>query len=221
MTKQFIMSCFAFLFISVIVSAQINKGAFLLGGELSHYDSKTTSSPDLPVNTAHSSGLDISFGRAFSENMVYGIRVEYFPSSNKNFFNGSMWMNTKYAQFGAGLFARSYRLLAKDLYFFAEAGINYLGYSQVLEDTLGNRLGKVTQSGVLMYLTPGVSYRIYRSLYLEILIPNLFSASYVVTKDHENAAMQKQFIANTSLNTSGLDFLGVGFHLLLQKKKSG
>ena len=68
-------------------------------------------------------------------------------------------------------------------------------------------------------MTPGLSYKILNKLHLEIIIPNIISIQYAVTKDETPTmkAKQNQFLFNSSLNSTGggLNFIGIGFHFIL------
>jgi len=128
-----------------------------------------------------------------------------------------MFVNTEVHFYSPGLFYRHYKTLGKDFYFFLEAGISYLHWKQVSTDTPGTNVLTATQSGGQFTVTPGIFYRLYKRLHLELIVPNLVTLQYAATTEVMPAETikQKQFLANTSLNANSTIFLGVGFHFIL------
>ncbi|MDE3212562.1 MAG: hypothetical protein KGM98_04950 [Bacteroidota bacterium] len=197
---------------------QIHTNSILLGGQISYYSTHINYSGYPPDQKSTSAVFDISAGIALKENNVYGVNLTFSPSNNANSYNGINYVSTKANQYGLGVFDRKYRKLARDFYFFAEMGGQYLYSKQTTTDTSGVKLETARQSGGRIYVTPGLSYRILNKLYLEITIPDILNLQYTITKNETPAynSKQSQFLFNSSLNSNGgLGFLGVGFHLIL------
>ena len=135
----------------------------------------------------------------------------------KDFYNNGIPVDLDSKQFNIGVFNRQYKKLAKDFYFFAESGLTYNNIKQVYSDSNGVKQGTAKQWGAQLNLTPGISYRILNKLHLEITIPNILLVQYVKTTDKSGfvPVAEKSFVFSTSLNSSALSNLGVGFHFIL------
>ena len=204
-----------FLSCSFFLHAQITKGAILLGGQI-YYSATTYDYPFQKESKNNSANFNISAGKAFKENTVFGINFTYNPSSVSNYYNGNGLIDATVRSYNFGVFYRQYKKLAKDLYFFAEFSVAYVTAKQIEKDTAGTTLETVMQSGGKLGLTPGISYKIWNKLHLEILIPNIADVQDIKTSDqtHAYSSAQHQFLFNTSLNNSGFNFLGVGFKFI-------
>ena len=208
-----LLSCLVFFF----TKGQITKGSILLGGQISYQNNNFDYSGNQPDQKNNSAIFNISIGKAAQENNVYGLNLSYSPANFQNYYNGITFVSSKVNQYTFGVFNRRYKLLAKDFYFFTEFGLGYTYGKQSNTDTFGAELETIKQSTVQFYLTPGLSYKILNKLYLEILIPDIVTIRYMVSKDEtpNQSTTQKSFVFNSSLNsTGGLSFLGVGFHFI-------
>lgn len=199
--------------------SQINEKAILLGGQLYYQSDKINySNSNIDQNT-HIGNFQLSVGRAFKKNRVYGILAFYSPYKVENDYSNSIFLNRKGTNFGFGLYARNYYQLAKKFYFFCELGATYLNGMQKYKDTTGLTLETIKQSGGKLSLTPGLCYNIWKKLQLEILIPDLITVQYLATKDQTTTqtSNRKQFLFNTSLSSlnNSLSVLGIGFHFIL------
>jgi hypothetical protein len=199
------------------LNAQIIKGSILLGGQIFYYNSNINYGTTQPNQKNKSGDFNISAGKALKENSVLGFYVTYGNWKANNNYNGNYFINSKVNQYNFGLFYRQYKNLARDFYFFAEAGVAYISAIQTDTDTLGNNKVKYTQSGGQLNLTPGISYKIFKKLQLEIFIPSIVSVQYTIskTKSQTNNFKQEQFLISTNLNASSLNNLGVGFRFVL------
>jgi hypothetical protein len=203
--------------------AQIKKDAILLGGQLGFYNSTSEAifSPPNPPNTQQTqknkgSNFNVAIGKAITENSVIGLNTGYGGSKNET-ISGTNSFTSKLDQYNVGVFYRQYKKLATRFYFFGEGGVGYFASKQTDKNTPA--INDVTRkgSGGQLYLTPGVSYQTGKKLQLEILIPNIVSASYSVNKTTStgNNTKQDQFSINTNLNGSPFNALAVGFRFIL------
>src|SRR3954469_4650817 len=200
-----------------IAKGQITKHSVLLGGQIS-YQNYNYHYQGEPSERKEKNGIfNISIGKAIKENSVYGLNLQYAPSTSTNAYIGSNFANVDTKQYGIGIFNRQYKMLAKDLYFFAESGALYNNRKDVYTDTSSIKEGTLKQWGAQLNLTPGISYRIYKKLHLEVTIPNIILIQYSKTTDRPEAinTETKSFVFNTSLNGTTLSWLGVGFHFIL------
>jgi hypothetical protein len=219
MTKRILVTLLTICCFSNFTNAQIKTSSVLLGGQIGYYSSDVSYSGSQPNEKNNNASFNISIGKALKENSVYGLNLTYSPVKVDNFYNGANYISSKLNQYNLGIFYRKYKKLGKDFYFFTELGASYINMKETNTDTLGTDLETIKQSGGQIFLTPGLSYKILNKLHLEIIIPNLVTTEYIVSKDKTPAqkANQKQFLFNTSLNSTGggLTFVGVGFHFIL------
>ena len=149
---------------------------------------------------------------------MYGLNLSYGTSVAKNIYNGLDYVNSDVKQYNIGVFNRRYKKLGRDFYFFAEFGGAFIKWKQVDTDTLGKTLRTYKQTGGELSLAPGISYQILRKVQLEIMIPRIVSIQYAVTNGDDptmGTTRQKQFVVSTSLKSSNLGYLGVGFTIVL------
>ena len=205
-----------FACLTAIANAQIEKRSTIIGGQVYYYDSNIDYSTNQRSEKNRNTVFDVSAGKAFKRNDVFGVNLAYSPASTRNVYNGIEYVNTDVDAYNAGVFYRRYKSLAKDFYFFLESELSYLHSKQVNTDSVGANVYTSKQSGMAFVLTPGISYRIYKKLHLELLIPNIVTIRYTATKATMPAVTlkQKQFVANTSLNANSPFYFGVGFHFI-------
>jgi hypothetical protein len=200
-------------------SAQIKKGSVLIGGQISYADAKSHYNSTQPDQKNKSAVFNISAGKALKQNKVLGIAISYSHFNYDN-NNGNIDYNVNSDRYNFDVFYRQYKKLAKDFYIFGELGGGYFGGNQTDTDIPSNNKTKYTESGVGLFLTPGISYRIYKKLHLELLLPQIAGVNYSVQKrssltNIQNNSKQNQFSFNTNLNASLLSNLGLGFRFVL------
>ena len=123
--------------------------------------------------------------------------------------------------YNIGVFYREYKKLATDLYFFGQLDAAYLTSNQERDYSISVNDAKATQRGGILSLTPGLSYRVFKKMQLELTLPNILFIQYAVTKfDYENPqekdAKREQIYFSSNLNTNAsLSWLGVGFRFIL------
>ncbi|MEO8819217.1 MAG: hypothetical protein ABI267_04965 [Ginsengibacter sp.] len=207
----------SFFYCSQFVNAQITKGSILLGGaaSFSHTDYHYVPN-NINDQIGNGGNIYISGGKAVSENSVTGVNLQ-FGSANYS-YNGSLAQKQKSINYGAGVFYRKYKTLAKDFYFFLEGDLGYSYSRQKQIDSTGNELSKNTQFSVALSLLPGISYKVLKNLNLEVTLPNMFSLQYSDAKINNGTSAppsKSNYIGFTSnLNASLLQNLFVGFRLI-------
>ena len=218
MSRKVYLPALILLGFSLFADAQINNGSVLLGGQISNNTSisKTGGQKDQQYNAAV---YNISVGKAIKENSVVGINLSYSPSTTHYYdANGSGSIGkSKIRGYSAGVYYRLYKNLGKDFYFFGEFGATYTGGKSTAYDFQGNELNSSSTSGGRLSLTPGLSYKLLNKFHLEIMIPDLVSIQYALTKPKPSLSADKleYFSFNSSLNSNGLNALGVGFRIVL------
>ncbi len=201
---------------SFIASAQFNKGDLLVGGQLGYGSNKSSNgiSPDTKNNGGN---FSLSLGKALSSNSVFGFSLGYSPSSQSNYFTNFGYVNYKYNTYSVGVFYRVYKTLAKDFYIFGSAGIGYQRTTTSGKDSTGNEFISGSGNGGSLSFVPGLAYRVSKKVFLEISIPQLFSASYTNQKTTQSGvtSSQDQFNIGANLSSNTLSNLGIGFTLVL------
>ena len=216
MKKNYLLLIATLLFTATI-SAQIKKGSISLGGQIVYYSSNADWNTAQPNQKNKNAVFGVTAGKAVKENLVAGIAVTYGSGRVNNFYNGISFINSKTDQYNFGIFYRRYVKLARDFYFFGEGGAAYISNAQTDTDTLGGNKIKYSQAGGEISLAPGLSYRVFKKLHLEIIIPRIVNVQYAVSKMRSSTQdfKQNQFLFNSSLNASPLNFLGIGFRVIL------
>lgn len=221
MKRTFLLSA-AIIIFSFATRAQIKKGAILLGGQLSYNDAVSNYSNSQPGQKNKSAVFNIAAGKALKENKVLGIAISYTHFNSDYIYNnnGNLYYNVNSNRYYLDVFYRQYKKLAKDFYLFGEIGAGYSGSKQTDTEIPANTKTRLTESGGRMYLTPGIAYRIYKKLQVELLIPQIAGVNYAVQKrtsatSSANNSTQNQFGFNTSLNASWLSNVGLGFRFVL------
>ena len=188
---------------SLTSTAQIKKGSTLLGGQISF------NRTDAGINTGQdlrSAVFHIAAGKAYKENSVAGLYAEYARFNAPGSFTADYYK--------AGFFYRKFHKLAKDFYFFGEMGTGYMGSR---EKRFGINDVNIYQSGVELNVTPGLSYRVYKKLHLELSIPQLAGIHYTVSKTRSvpDNFKQQAFGFNTNMTGTVLEAVGIGFRFVL------
>jgi hypothetical protein len=203
--------------------AQVNSGRYLLGGSFSTYNFKNIQILQNSKNNSLSANLQV--GKVVKENTVVGVILSY--SYSNNYFSAPSDSN-KVNHFGAGVFFRKYKKLAKDFYFFGEMNASYdhTNYRQTYLQNSSQGFKSVSDGGSAS-LIPGLSYAICERLQIELVMPGIIGLSYSHYKTDYlgNPPLfpnQKGsiFSMNTNLNSNLLSNFGIGFKFLLGKKIS-
>jgi hypothetical protein len=216
MIKKITFITVAFVYCSFFVNAQINEGSLLIGGQV-YYNNVSGKTSEGGITEKTSNGvIDLSLGKAIKDNVVVGVHLEFVPGSTGHINNGIVSYKTKVNGYGGGVFYRKYKTLAKDFYFFIEAGANYLYERQTTRDTAGNKVQMSTYSAVQLSLAPGISYKVLKNLHMEVMIPGLLTLQYEVDKASSisQSASQNKYTFNTNINASTLNNISVGFRLI-------
>jgi hypothetical protein len=209
-----------FTLLSFFGNAQIKKNTYLLGGELS-YINETYSFVNFTDQKRAGGTIGISIGKAFKENFVIGLNLNFSPLKESNFFTGNDTVTTRYYRSNLGVFLREYKKLAKDFYFFGQIDGAVIINNQTGSYKVAAADVKVIQRGAFISITPGISYHVFKKLQLEITIPNMMNTQYWVTKvvshhpEIKNSKIQQFSFDSNLSSTTSLGWLGLGFRFLL------
>jgi len=201
------------LFFSGLANGQLIKGNLMVGGELSYSQSSNQANGTTNQNV-HSGVFNLSLGKVMNENTVIGVNLTY--SGAKEIIPYLSKSNV----YGIGVFYRKYKSLGKEFYLFGEAGAGYAYSNNKGTDTAGAWKVFGTTSTGRIYLTPGIAYQAAKKLFIEITIPAILSAEYTIFKNNnvdpaQISVKSSSFNISTSLNSSPLSNLGIGFRLML------
>lgn len=202
---------------NLTVSAQIKKGSIYLGGDISAYSQKRDNSSTHSGYKNTSVGFNISAGQFVKQNLVIGIYGGYSHYKYNYISTGTAYYrNQKGDNYNAGLFAKQYKKLAKDFYFFGELGAGYIGSSETDVDMPVNITTKYKRNGGDLHLTPGISYRIYKKLNVELSVPRIVGIQYSVLKETSPGvdATENQFNLSSNISSSFWNSLGLGFRFI-------
>lgn len=211
-----IIAAFFILISAFEVNAQIEKGKILLGGDLAYGSHRN----DLNSQKYQNGNFDISIGKAIKPNTIFGFSVTYSEYNYKN--NSAIDTSTNgYHNFGAGVFYRKYKHLAKSFYLFGEGNALFqFGNTKAFYSgpSLGTVYGKST--GGTAGMAAGIAYKLCKKWQLEIALPELFTLQYSHTRLHYDTSPGIIYKANDITVTSAfshslLNYLEVGFRLVL------
>lgn len=205
-------------------NAQLKKGSYLLGGNFSYSNNKSTSTPTNDYSGNYF-GANVQIGQLIKNNTVLGVIVSYsssnghvtgYPDSNYNKGNG----------ISAGVFYRRYKRLIKDLYFFGEVdGVYSHSKSSEGNSNYYYYTTKTISDGGTVSFIPGISYAVCNKMHIELLMPNILATSYTHSTFSYTSGVPlvstngkgNNFSFNANLNSNLLSNFGIGFKFLLGK----
>jgi Outer membrane protein beta-barrel domain len=190
--KKTIILCIATI-LSISVSAQIKKGAVLLGFDFNvgRNTNKYQSGSNEVKNSSSGFGISLLAGKAIKDNLFFGGAASFRTNTNKQ---GNPAIEQTNKGYGAALWMRRYFPVAKSFYVFVNGS---------LDAAIGKTENKNTPSssaknfGLGINLYPGISYQVKKSFYLDASINNLANISYSHSKSE-----QKDNLGNTQTQTS-------------------
>lgn len=202
----------SFLLASVSVSSQIYKGAVFIGGNLSFSREESNQF----VRQINRFIFSPSAGIAIKENLVTGVDLTY--SGFRSWNADSTFINVNSKTYGGGIFLRSYKVVAKNLYLFGQARV---GTSIEHEEQTSNTdLRRSETYRINLTIYPGIAYQITKKLQLEAGFPELLRLGYTSIMTTYNPGVEptrtRGFEASTSL-TNGTP-LSIGIRLLINGK---
>ena len=170
-----------FLFTSLLLNAQIKKGALFIGGDVSVYGSKYKGTDPANQVTSQNNGFNFSpsLGWVVKDNVIVGGRL---MASFDNSKNQPLTYSAKANRIGAGIFMRKYLPLGKSFYLFGDGGLNaQSNYSKQVQSPPMQQSVYTIQKGLAITVTvfPGLSYQVKKSLFIEAALNNLISLGYV------------------------------------------
>jgi hypothetical protein len=203
-----------------LVQAQVQKGSLFLGGSLSVGSNKYESTSTINKNSSWS--INPQIGKAIDLNKIIGLQI-YVGGTAEESSTGGMALNKNVSTaYGLGVFYRQYFPLAARWSMFGNAGIDgRYGTGETKSNSIksGENNGWVFSAAI----TPGISYKAGKSIWLEAALNNLFLINY--SSDKQNSIDQngqtfstiKRNSFNTGVNLSGFNSIAVGLRWIIQK----
>ncbi|MEP7106580.1 MAG: hypothetical protein ABI760_01335 [Ferruginibacter sp.] len=208
------------LFTSLLLNAQIKKGALFIGGDISVSGSKFKSPENNPTTSKNNSYTFYpSMGLAVKDNLIVGGKLLLSYYNNEQ----NVYYSNKGNNIGAGIWIRKYLALGKSFYLFGDAGIS--GQSVYRKQTTMQQPDYFKEKGFSIGagIFPGLSYQVKNSLFLEAALYNLISVGYE-RKNTEQGTQGGTFTkgVNNSFNMStslgnGMP-LQIGIRWIIAKK---
>lgn len=198
-----------------VTTAQIKKGSISFGGTISGSVNTYMDGTGQLQNQTGGFQTLISVGKAIKTNTVLGINLGYSGTLNTS-RGGSVLLKNRSHIFRAGVSWREYHKLARDFYFFSEAGASFSRAIQRSADSAGNSLRQAPIFGATIDLSTGVSYRLYKKLYVDLLLPGVISVDYNISHPQTpiGPATQGSLGVSSSLGNNVLGSLGVGLRFI-------
>ena len=200
-------------------NAQIKKGSFFLGGNISGSTQKTKTTDDVTTYKQNMINIFPVFGKAIKENLVLGVNAGFGIYDNEYPAGGNMDFKT--SSYSAGVFLRKYKNIGTSgFYLFVQGGLGggYMTQKQEGPYTPGFDESKRISVDIGAY--PGLSYAISRKLHLETGFNNLLSLTYFHEKREAGNPVTTYktngFSISSSLNNA-TSALYLGFRLLIGK----
>lgn len=216
------------------MSAQLNRGTFLLGGDVGYYQNKSDQAGTIDPrqtkqNDQKNIGLSLDAGYFVAPNFAIGVFGAYQSYSYSTDERGATYIRldeSKQSQSSFGAFARAYKLFDDNKFgFFAELRGGYLmgNYERKYFYQQNIQPSQVTNSvdkgpGFTVGIRPGFVYFVRPRIGIEASFGNL---SYVSQKldnsvDGEKTATTKSNTLNLNLNVTSIS---LGVHLYLGGKQ--
>jgi len=216
MSRKYFYLLTAGLLLFCTVRAQIKKGEWLLGGDLSFQ--KQDNNP-VAVNYPHTTYVTMapSIGKAIGDNLVAGVILSYGYTKlvQDDGFNPLYTLKT--SDYGAGFFVRRYRDLGSNFSLFLEGKLQG-GYSLQKGRYEGSNADYIDSKGYFIYasMSAGVAYRITHRLMLETGFQDLGYAYFGHVKYNAGVTEKKgnAFLLGTNLNRA-LGNFGIGCRYVL------
>lgn len=203
-----------------LAQAQIQRGSLFLGGSLSAGSMTSESSSTTNKNSGWS--INPQIGKAIDLNKIIGVQI-YVGGNAEESSTGGVPLNKNVSTaYGLGVFYRQYFPLAAKWAMFANAGIDG---RYGTGETKSNGIKTTENNGWALSaaVTPGISYRAGKSIWLEAALNNLFGINYSsnklnsINQSGQVMATGKQNTFNSGVNLSGFNSIAIGLRWIIQK----
>ncbi len=203
--KTFMKKTFALFFLSLVISfslsAQIKKGATLLGIDFAFNGSsnKQEYSGNETKNSSNNFSTSLLLGKAVKENLFVGGGLSFSTSTAKS---GTPEVKSTNKTYGASVWGRKYFPVFGPMYAFVNASL-YGNFGNT--ENSNNTAAKTKNIGVGIVVYPGISLQLKKSFYLDASLNNLANISYGQNKTEQPDGLGgtiKQTNSNFGVSTS-------------------
>ena len=203
-----------------LAQAQVQKGSLFLGGSLSGGSNSSESASSSNKNSSWSFSPQI--GKAIDLNKIIGIQIFIGGNTDESSIGAVPLNKNVSTAYGLGVFYRQYYPLAVKWAMFANAGIDGR-YGTGETKSNGIKTGENNSWALAAAITPGISYKAGKSIWLEAALNNLLGINYssnklnTINENGQVIATAKQNNFNTGINISGFNSIAIGLRWIIQK----
>ena len=165
--------------------------------------------------------IGISLGTAIKENAVVGLNMSYGPSKYTSHYPLNEITTEKSTVFEIGPYYRKYKTLGKGFHLFGQVDFTYSRQIAKTDFKIAPTDSKRTSNAGAVSVTPGLAYRLFKILHVELFIPNILRMRHYVNKtEYQDPAVQelkeKGFdVRGAFTNGNSLGLVGIGFRFIL------
>jgi hypothetical protein len=202
----------------IVANAQVNKGSILLGGNIS----ANTSNSNYGTTEAKQNSwvINPSVGYAYKLNRIIGFSFGY-SHGNARTESGSTVSINRFNNYSAGIYQRSYFPIGKNFSLYGQGDLSFGYLRRNVTNTPGSSYIE-KQTGVVLSVSPGISYAISKKIMIELGFSNLLTVGYNSTTTNYTGTFPNptnktnSFSIGANANPSnGFNF---GFRFLLGNK---
>ena len=203
-----------------LVQAQVQKGSLFLGGSLSggsnSYESATIS------NKNSNWSFSPQIGKAIDLNKIIGVQIFVGGNTEESSTGGTTLNKNVSTAYGLGVFYRQYFPLAAKWALFGNAGVDGR-YGTGATKANGIKTSENNGWALVAAITPGISYKAGKCIWLEAALNNLLGINYssnklnTINENGQVIATAKQNNFNTGINISGFNSIAIGLRWIIQK----
>ena len=208
------------IIIAQVTQAQVQKGSLFLGGSLTLGSNSYKSSSTTNKNSNWS--ISPQIGKAIDLNKIIGIQLFAGGNADESLNGGTPLNKNVSTAYGMGVFYRQYFPLAAKWAMFGNGAIDgRYGAGQTKSN--GIKTGENNGWAFSAAITPGISYKAGKSIWLEAALSNLVGINYSFDKqDNINETGQvfsnvKRSSFNGGINLSGFNSIAIGLRWIIQK----
>ncbi len=215
---RIMLTIFAAACISSGSIAQINKGSWLIGGDINaiSYKSQDDVYPD-SKSTFNGTAVQVSVGRFFKKNQVTGITLGFVTQKDEDFANGTTVNRVKGQGYSFGLFHRRYAPVFGPVMVFGQVGAGYSSSTSEATDFTFPNVAKQKLTGASATLSAGISCKLWKKLYGQLMMPQVLGIGYSKQQNSSNGTntgSTDYFAFRTDIGANLLSNLGIGLQFI-------
>lgn len=219
--KKILLVCFT-VSIFYAANAQVEKGSIFTGGSVGFNTSQNENVNNPGKSTGLSWSLSPQFGKAFKQNKIIGIQLQYNGSINKIEPAQNLESKNTSSSFGVGVFYREYFPIYQKWFFYGQGtlGVN-VSKNEQKNQGITTSVGNGWNTGIDGSL--GISYQAGRKCWLEAGLNSFFNIGYYHSKSEAYQAGQvttatKGNGLSASFNASSFNNIAIGFRWIIPAK---